>query len=141
MNLRWAVPAVLSVAALTAADPAGFVYWPKGVPPAGAAKGAKFDNHGLSVSHREKDGVAEVHEGQADIMVIQTGEATLMVGGEVVSPKTESPGEIRGPSIRNGVKKSVAAGDVVHIPVGMPHQFFVAPGKQITYFVVKVSKP
>ena len=53
--------------------------------------------------------------------------------------KTETPGEIRGASIKNGVRKSVSAGDVVHIPAKMPHQFFLEPGKQITYFVVKVN--
>jgi uncharacterized RmlC-like cupin family protein len=35
----------------------------------------------------------------------------------------------------------VSAGDVVHIPAGVPHQFFVQPGKQVTYFVVKVDNP
>jgi uncharacterized RmlC-like cupin family protein len=34
---------------------------------------------------------------------------------------------------------ALAAGDVVHIPVKMPHQMLVAPGQQITYFVVKID--
>ncbi|MGH9667686.1 MAG: AraC family ligand binding domain-containing protein, partial [Bryobacteraceae bacterium] len=72
---------------------------------------------------------------------VESGEATLVVGGEVVDPKTEGPGEIRGPSIRNGTKFHLSAGDVIHIPPKTPHQFFLAPGKQITYFVVKVNKP
>jgi mannose-6-phosphate isomerase-like protein (cupin superfamily) len=126
---------------LRAADPAGFVYWQKGVPPADGPKGAKFDNHGLGISHRDKSGLAEVHENQTDIMVIQNGEATLEVGGEVTNPKTIRPGEIQGTAIKDGVKKSLGSGDVVHIPAGMPHQFFLEPGKQITYFVVKVNKP
>ena len=130
-----------AVMAAGAADPTGLVYWPKGVPPSGGPKGAKFDNHGLGISHRDKDGVAELHENQSDIMVIQSGEAKLVVGGEVTGAKTESPGEIRGAGITNGVEKMLSAGDVIHIPFGMPHQFFVAPGKQITYFVVKVTKP
>jgi hypothetical protein len=29
---------------------------------------------------------------------------------------------------------------VIEIPAGVPHQFFVAPGKQITYLVVKILK-
>jgi hypothetical protein len=29
---------------------------------------------------------------------------------------------------------------VIEIPAGVPHQFFVAPGTQITYLVVKVLK-
>jgi len=31
------------------------------------------------------------------------------------------------------------AGDVIHIPAGTPHQFFIAPGSQITYFLVKIA--
>lgn len=128
--------AAFAVSAL-AADPEGFVYWPKGV----AAKTPKFPNHAMSVSHREKDGVAELHEKQTDIMVVQSGEARLTVGGTLVEPTNPSPGEQRGTAIKGGVTKTLAAGDVVHIPSGMPHQFFVEPGKQITYFVVKVDNP
>lgn len=141
MTNKLALLFAMTLMPLAAADPAGFVIWPKGAPPAGAKPGAKFDNHALSVSHREKNGIPELHEKQTDIFVIQSGEAELLVGGEVVGGQTSAPGEIRGSSIRNGVKKSVSAGDVVHIPAGVPHQFFVEPGKQITYFVVKVDKP
>ena len=124
-----------------AADPAGFVYWPGGIPPANGPKGAKFDNHGLGISSRDHDGLAEVHENQTDIIVVQKGEATLVAGGELVDAKTIRPGELQGSSIKDGVKKSLSPGDIVHIPAGMPHQFFLEPGKQITYFVVKVNKP
>src|SRR5437899_4724034 len=122
----------LTLAALMAADPAGFVVWPKGVPP-DAKQGAKFANHALSVSHRDKNGNPELHEKQTDIFVIQSGEAALLVGGEIVGRKSTKPGEVVGDSIKNGVKKNVSAGDVVHIPAGTPHQFFVDPGKQVTY--------
>jgi mannose-6-phosphate isomerase-like protein (cupin superfamily) len=140
MRIRPLLLAALVAGALAAADPAGLVYWPKGTPPAGG-KGAKFDNHGLGVSHRDKSGVAEVHENQTDIVFVQSGEAKLVVGGHVVDQKTESPGEIRGSAIKDGVEKMLSPGDVVHIPYGMPHQFFLEPGKQITYLVVKVTKP
>ena len=131
----------LALGSLLAADPAGLVYWPKGIPPDGGPKGAKFGDHSLGISHRDKNGVPEVHEKQTDVMVIQNGEAVLIIGGAVVDPKTESPGEIRGTSIRNGVEKKLSPGDILNIPAGMPHQFLLEPGKQITYFVVKVGKP
>lgn len=132
----------LSLLSLTcfAADPEGFVYWPKGTP-AASAKNPKFENHGLSVSHRDKDGVPELHEKQTDIMVVQSGEATLLVGGEITDRKQSGVGEYRGTAIKGGLSKTLSAGDVIHIPANMPHQFFVPAGKQITYFVVKVDKP
>lgn len=131
---------VFTALVMQAAEPAGFVYWPKGVV-AGDPKAGKFDNHALSVSHRDKDGVVELHEKQADIIVVQSGEATLVVGGELVGRTQSGPGEFRGTSIKDGVSKALSAGDVIHIPAGMPHQFFVPAGKQINYFVVKVDKP
>ncbi len=137
MKTRFSIILALSLFPLIAADPAGFVVWPKGVPPGG--KGAKFENHALGLSHRDKSGVPELHEKQTDIFVIQSGEAEILVGGEIVSPETTGPGEVKGASIKGGVRKSLAPGDVVHIPARMPHQFFLEPGKQITYFTVKVD--
>ena len=57
----------------------------------------------------------------------------------MVDPRTTQPHEVRGPSIRGGEKKLLAAGDVVHIPAKIPHQMLLESGKQITYFVVKIN--
>jgi mannose-6-phosphate isomerase-like protein (cupin superfamily) len=127
------------LAPVFAGDPAGFVYWHNGAPPEGGPKGAKFDNHALSISHRDKSGQGEVHQNQTDIMVIQSGEATITVGGELVDGQTVRPGELLGTSIKGGVTKTITPGDVLHIPAGTPHQMLLEPGKQITYFVVKVD--
>jgi mannose-6-phosphate isomerase-like protein (cupin superfamily) len=100
---------------------------------------AGYGNHSLLVAHREGSGEAELHETQNDLMVVESGEATLVVGGAVVNPRKTAPHEIRGPSIRGGDKIALAAGDVVHIPIKTAHQMFVEGGKQITYFVVKID--
>jgi mannose-6-phosphate isomerase-like protein (cupin superfamily) len=92
------------------------------------------------VAHREGDGEAEVHETQVDLFVVQSGEATLVVGGEMVGGKTTAPNEIRAPSIKGGFNHALAAGDVVHIPAKIPHQLLVPAGKEFTYFVVKVTR-
>jgi mannose-6-phosphate isomerase-like protein (cupin superfamily) len=139
--------------ALPASDPPGFSMW-KASELKGFSKtlAPKMDEHKLAsqvltssgnttfqIAHREAPGEAEFHATQADIFFVQSGEATLVVGGEVVDGKTTAPNEIRGPSIKNGVEKKLAAGDVVAIPVKTPHQVKVAPGKEFTYFVVKVN--
>src|ERR1035441_9823321 len=139
MKQRTLLFLLLAIVPVMAADPPGFVIWPKGVPPADLNGKLDFGNHALSISHRDKNGVVEVHEKLVDVFVVQSGEATLVVGGEVAGPRTTGPGEIQGDSIKGGVSKKVAAGDVIHIPVGVPHQFFLDQGKQITYFVVKVA--
>jgi len=144
---------VLAAGALSAAEPAGFVVWKnadlKGyskslAPKMNAGKVATerlatFGNHFAMVAHREGDGEAELHETQADIFVVQSGEATLVVGGEMVGGKTTAPHELRGPSIKGGSNHALAPGDVVHIPAKIPHQLLVPAGKEFTYFVVKVD--
>jgi mannose-6-phosphate isomerase-like protein (cupin superfamily) len=144
---------LLAAGALSAAEPAGFVVWKSAelkdyskslAPKMNAGKVATlrlqtFGNHFAMVAHREGDGEAEVHETQADIFVVQSGEATLVVGGEVVGGKTTAPNEIRGPSVKGGQSHALAAGDVAHIPAKIPHQLLVPAGKEFTYFVMKVD--
>jgi mannose-6-phosphate isomerase-like protein (cupin superfamily) len=148
------IATLLFPALLTAAEPAGFVYWSskdlkayeqKLMPKMNERKLAdetlgSWGNHRAMVAHREADGEAEVHETVVDFFVVQSGEATLVVGGEIVGGKTTAPNEIRGPKIANGERRKLTAGDVVHIPEKMPHQLLVEKGKQFTYFVIKVQK-
>jgi hypothetical protein len=108
------------------AQDGGITVWKNGMPPGGITEKKDFGDHLLEISHREVDGKAELHKVKADVIVIQTGKATLVTGGEVIDPKDTGPNEIQGSGIE--------------IPAGVPHQFFVAPGTQITYLVVKVVK-
>lgn len=131
---------LLGGAMAVAQDAGGITVWPRGMPPGGIKQRADFGDHLLEISHREVDGRVEVHQTKADVMVIQTGTATLVTGGEVLDPVSTGPNEIQGSSIKGGVKHQVGPGDIIEIPAGVPHQFFVAPGTQITYLVVKVVK-
>jgi len=144
------VKVLLSQACLLAAPlqaqttPPPVTIWPHGVSPLGIKHKDDFGNHGLSITIHNKSGIAEVHQATADVMIVQSGEATLVYGGEVVDAHTTSPNEVRGPSIRNGTSVHITAGDVIHFAAGVPHQWLVAPGKQITYLVVHIeeaSKP
>ena len=119
----------------------GVVIWPHGVSPLGITHKESFGNHGLSITVHDKSGVAEIHQTTADIMIVQSGEATLVYGGEVIDPRVSAPNEIRGSGIRGGVTVHVTAGDVIHFAAGVPHQWLLEPGKQITYLVVHVSDP
>lgn len=144
---------VLAAVSVFAATPAGFQIWKsaelKGMGQKLSPKVddhkvateslAKYGNHALMVAHREGTGLAELHEKQVDILIVENGEGTLVVGGTIANSKTVSPGEIRGDSISGGAKNHIAAGDVVHIPVNTAHQVLLAPGKQITYVAVKID--
>ena len=115
--------------------------WPHGIPPQGPHQKEIFGNHSLSITIHDQSGIAEVHELTATVMVVQSGEATLIYGGEMVDPKTTAPHEIRAASIRNGTTVHVSAGDVIHFAAGVPHQWLVDPGHQITYLVVHIEQP
>jgi mannose-6-phosphate isomerase-like protein (cupin superfamily) len=144
----------LGFLAAWAADTAPVTYWSaadlkgfeKKLGPkinAGKVPTGILTDHGSSltmVAHREGDGEAELHETFDDYFVVQSGEGTLLYGGEMVGGRTTQPHEIRGPSIKGASRQKLGAGDVVHIAAGVPHQTLVAAGKQSTYFLIKVRK-
>jgi len=101
---------------------------------------ADLGNYNFGMTLRRKSGSVEVHLKMADVFVIESGEADLVVGGTVADPTNSSPTEIRGTSIRNGTEHHVTAGDVLTIPAGMPHQMKVAPGKEVLYMAIKVAQ-
>ena len=99
---------------------------------------ATAGNRTFMVAHREGSGLAELHQKQADVIVISSGQATMVYGGTVKDGKTTAAGEIRGPDIDGGTEVKLGPGDVLHIPAGVPHQMKVAAGAKVTYFVTKV---
>jgi len=145
---------LLAGLALPAGEPTGFFLWKsaelKGYKTSLAAKMseqktasqtiATHANYLFMVAHREGPGEAEYHATQADIFMVQSGEATLTVGGELVNGKTTAANEMRAPSIKGGSEKKLAAGDVVTIPAKVPHQLKIDSGKEFTYFVVKITQ-
>jgi mannose-6-phosphate isomerase-like protein (cupin superfamily) len=100
----------------------------------------KYPHHYTMLAFRSQDGGSELHQNFADMFTILDGHVTLVTGGEIVDPKTTAPGEIRGASVKGGVRQELKPGDVVHIPAGTPHQMLVADGETVTYFVVKIEE-
>jgi glc operon protein GlcG len=90
----------------------------------------------VNPSRRDGPGEAEVHLWDGDIMYVIRGAATLVTGGDVVDPKTVSPGEIRGPRIEGGMARRISSGDVIHVPSGTPH-WFQKVDAPFTYYVIK----
>jgi len=98
-----------------------------------------FPNDLFMLSRREADGVVEWHETQADIFFVQSGSATLLVGGTMVGGQEVEPHEKRNGTIEGGVRRTLSAGDVIRIPARMPHQILLEGSKGFTYFVIKVK--
>jgi len=94
----------------------------------------EYPRHCAMLSFRSRDGEAEVHENFADVFYVLDGRATLVTGGTVAGAVRIGPGETRGTS------EELRAGDVAHVPAGMPHQMLVAGDKTITCLVIKIQE-
>lgn len=100
---------------------------------------ADFPNEAVLLVHREADGAPEWHETQVDVVFVQSGSATLLVGGTLVNGETVAPHEKRNGTIQGGVRQKVAPGDLIRIPPKTPHQFLLDGAKEFTYIVIKVK--
>lgn len=99
-----------------------------------------YGSHKLMLSLRSTTGGAEVHAHFDDVMIVLGGSATLITGGQLINPETKANGESEGSGIRDGVKQKVAAGDVIEIPAGTPHQLVIPSNTVFRAFVVKVRE-
>jgi mannose-6-phosphate isomerase-like protein (cupin superfamily) len=100
----------------------------------------EYPRHCAMLSFRSRDGEAEVHENFADVFYVLEGRATLVTGGTVAGARLTKPGEMRGTSIEGGVRQELRAGDVAHVPAGLPHQMLVAGEQTVTSLVLKVEE-
>jgi mannose-6-phosphate isomerase-like protein (cupin superfamily) len=100
---------------------------------------ADFPNEAILLIHRDADGQVEWHETQVDVFFVQSGSATLLVGGTYSGGETTAPHEKRNGVIQGGARKKLAPGDVVRIPARVAHQVLLDDSHSFTYFVVKVK--
>lgn len=98
-----------------------------------------FPNDLFMLAHREADGQPEWHETMVDVFFVESGTATLVVGGTLVGAQDTEPHEKRNGTIQGGIKRKLSAGDIVRIPAKTPHQVLLDGSREFTYFVVKVK--
>ena len=146
--------AAFLVVPVLAADPVGFAMWKqeelkqrdealsKKVGPDHSAREtlADYGDHRFRLLYRDADGVPEQHDNTVDVVIVQSGEGTLVLGGKMVNLTARGIGEYVGTGIEGGERHALAPGDLVHIPAKIPHNFLVPEGKHITYVLVKFPK-
>ena len=93
--------------------------------------------HRFRFIHRDADGAPEQHAHIEDVVFIQSGEAVLQLGGDLVDPIGRN-GELTGSAIVGGVTYPVQTGDLLHIPADTPHRYLVSEGGQVTYLLVRM---
>jgi len=153
-----ALAAFFLAGVLPAAEPSGFALWKaeslkqhaqalsKSVRPDRSSREtlADYQSHRFRLLYRDGDGYPEQHDNEIDVVIVQDGEATLLLGGKIVNPEknpeaNNGVGEWKGTRIDGGERHALAAGDVVHIPAKVPHSFLVAKGKHISYVLLKMK--
>ncbi|HLK48620.1 MAG TPA: AraC family ligand binding domain-containing protein [Bryobacteraceae bacterium] len=99
---------------------------------------ADYGDHRFRLLYRDADGLPEEHDKIVDVVMVHSGEGALMVGGTMSGKKgSAESGEYLGTGLAGGEVHPLGAGDIVHIPAGMPHSFRVPAGKHITYVLLK----
>lgn len=102
---------------------------------------ADYGHHRFRLLYRNADGLPEQHDTIVDVVMVQSGEGTLQLGGDMIGRRAGSgAGEYLGTRLEGGTRHRLGPGDVVHIPAGIPHSFLVPQGKHLTYVLVKFPK-
>ena len=100
---------------------------------------ADYGDHRFRYIYRDADGFPEQHETIVDVVIAQSGECTLLLGGKMINSKASAgTGESTGTGIEGGERHPLAAGDIVQIPAKIPHSFLVPKGKHFTYVLLKI---
>jgi quercetin dioxygenase-like cupin family protein len=103
---------------------------------------AEYSDHRFRLLYRDADGLPEQHDHIVDVVIVQSGEGTLQLGGTMKGKKQGSAaGEYVGTTLEGGERHPLLPGDIVHIPATIPHSFLVPAGKHITYVLVKFPAP
>jgi hypothetical protein len=135
-----------------AADPAGFAIWKASeLKQHDAALSthvaddhssretlADYGDHRFRMLYRDADGNPEQHDAIIDIVMVQSGAGTLLMGGTMIGKRGTNTGEWLGTRLDGGERHPLGPGDIVHIPAGIPHSFLVTPGGHITYVLLKI---
>jgi mannose-6-phosphate isomerase-like protein (cupin superfamily) len=142
----------LLAASVNAADPPGFALWrASDLQQHDAALAthvaddhssretlADYKSHRFRMIYRDADGNPEQHDTIIDVVLVQSGEATLVLGGTMAGRRTTGPGESVGTRLDGGDRHALGPGDIVHVPAGVPHSFLVPRGKHFTYVLLKI---
>lgn len=143
---------MLATITLRAADPPGFAKWTAdelerhdaelskhvGADHSSRETLADYGDHRFRMIYRDADGNPEQHDTIIDIVYIQSGQTTLVLGGMMAGRRATTEGEWVGTRLDGGDRHELGAGDIVHIPAGVPHSFLVADGSHVTYVLLKI---
>lgn len=100
----------------------------------------EYPQHAVHLLFRSRDGLAEQHENFADLFIVLQGRAALVTGGTIAEAKKIGPGEVRGSAVVDGARQELRAGDLAHVPAGLPHQMLVSGDASVVCIVLKIEQ-
>ena len=145
-----AILATLILVPLQAADPTSPILWTakqlaeteakiRGAVDPARHLGVERLLDSATLIYRDGPSEAEVHQKLADFITVRAGEGEIVIGGTIINGKTSAQDELRGSGIEGGTRYKFTAGDALYIPANTVHQFFVAPGRNFTVTIVKIT--
>ena len=99
-----------------------------------------FGSYTLALVVRGRSSAAEADAHRNEVLMVEQGSATLVTGGRIVDGHRDAQGETRGTRIEGGQRQEIAAGDVLTLRAGTPHQLLLRPGWVMSAFVIRIRE-
>lgn len=94
-----------------------------------------------SLEYRAGLAPAQIHEKDAELMVVLDGAGTITTGGTLVDEKRTNAANLSGSGITGGTVQALKKGDVLIVPEKVPHQTKPAEGQVIVLMTFHVPRP
>jgi mannose-6-phosphate isomerase-like protein (cupin superfamily) len=93
-----------------------------------------------SLEYRAGLAPAQIHEKDAELMVVLDGAGTITTGGTLVDEKRTNAANLSGSGITGGTVQALKKGDVLIVPEKVPHQTKPAEGQVIVLMTFHVPR-
>ncbi|MET3711627.1 mannose-6-phosphate isomerase-like protein (cupin superfamily) [Sphingomonas trueperi] len=87
----------------------------------------------------KKPGKPAVHPDQAEYAIVLEGAGTLLSGGTMPDREVRNATLVEGSRIEGGTTRTLAPGDVILVPAGVPHWFGIT-GERLVLLGIKLPK-
>lgn len=97
-------------------------------------------SHAAMLVVRNRSGEAELHARHAHLFCVLSGCATLATGGRLAGAQQIAKGITRADALEGGEHLELRAGDVIHVPAGVPYRLLISGEKAISCLVVRIQE-
>jgi hypothetical protein len=99
-----------------------------------------WKGHSVYLVLRGRTARPEYHETESDIQIGLRGKGVFVIGGELINPEKLPRKQQRGDGIKGGARVPLGPGDIIHVPVAVPHVMEIAPNESYMYILIKLDE-